>query len=89
MMCDALANFREIYNELKPHSSLNRRTPAQCYYSSSRRWDPSPPEWVYPPGAAVKKLTPQGTLHASGPANGSIHFLLQSDLLYSSRSGGP
>lgn len=66
MMCDALANFREIYNELKPHSSLNRRTPAQCYYPSSRRWDPSPPAWAYPPGAAVKKLTPQGTLHWQG-----------------------
>ena len=73
MMCDALADFREIYNELKPHSSLNRRTPAQCYYPSSRRWDPSPPEWVYPPGAAVKKLTPQGTLHW----NGHLYFVSQ------------
>ena len=26
-MCDALARFRQIYNEVKPHSALNRRTP--------------------------------------------------------------
>ena len=65
-LCDALTGFRRIYNEVKPHSALNRRTPAQCYYPSSRRYDPSPPEWTYPKGAIVKKLTPQGTLHWEG-----------------------
>jgi transposase InsO family protein len=65
-MCDELAKFRQIYNEVKPHNSLDRRTPAQCYHPSSRRYDPSPPDWVYPPGAAVKKLTPRGTLHWQG-----------------------
>jgi transposase InsO family protein len=65
-MCDALAGFRRIYNEVKPHTSLDRRTPAQCYRPSSRRYDPSPPAWEYPPGAQVKKLTPQGTLHWRG-----------------------
>lgn len=63
MMCDALAKFRRIYNEIKPHTSLNRLTPAQCYRPSSKRFNPSPPEWQYPPGATVKKLTPRGTLH--------------------------
>ena len=65
-MCDALARFRQIYNQVKPHSALDRRTPAQCYYPSSRRFDPSPPAWAYPPDAVVKKLTPQGTLHWDG-----------------------
>jgi transposase InsO family protein len=65
-LCDALTGFRRIYNEVKPHSALNRRTPAQCYYPSSRRYDPTPPEWTYPKGAIVKKLTPQGTLHWEG-----------------------
>jgi transposase InsO family protein len=65
-MCEALTEFRQIYNEIRPHSSLDRRTPAQCYYPSSRRYDPSPPEWKYPPGATVKKLTPRGTLHWQG-----------------------
>jgi len=72
-MCDALARFRQIYNEVKPHSSLDRRTPAQCYYPSSRCWDPSPPAWVYPPDAKVKKLTPQGTLHW----HGHLYFVSQ------------
>lgn len=72
-LCDALASFRQIYNEVKPHSALDRRTPAQCYYPSSRRYDSSPPEWVYPPGAIVKKLTPQGTLHW----HGHLYFVSQ------------
>jgi len=72
-MCDALAKFRQIYNEIKPHSSLDRRTPAQCYYPSSRRYDPSPPAWIYPSDAIVKKLTPQGTLHWRG----SLYFVSQ------------
>ena len=65
-MCDALARFRQIYNEVKPHTALDRRTPSQCYHPSSRRFDPSPPEWKYPLGAKVKKLTPRGTLHWQG-----------------------
>lgn len=65
-MCGELARFRQIYNEVKPHDSLNRHTPADCYYPSSRRFDPSPPEWNYPSGATTKKLTPRGTLHWQG-----------------------
>lgn len=65
-LCGALDRFREIYNEVRPHSALNRRTPAQCYHPSSRRYNPSPPKWIYPPGAMVKKLTPRGTLHWDG-----------------------
>jgi len=29
-------------------------------------YNPSPPAWKYPPGAVIKKLTPQGTLHWRG-----------------------
>ena len=65
-MCTELARFRRIYNEVKPHQSLGRRTPAECYHRSSRKFDPSPSEWEYPEGATVKKLTPQGTLHWDG-----------------------
>ena len=72
-MCDALARFRQIYNEVKPHSALNRRTPSQCYHPSSRLYDPSPPAWDYPSGAVVKKLTPRGTLHWQG----DLYFVSQ------------
>lgn len=65
-MCTELAHFRRIYNEVKPHDSLDRRTPAECYHPSSRKYEPSPPQWEYPKGATVKKLTPQGTLHWDG-----------------------
>jgi transposase InsO family protein len=65
-LCAALAGFRRIYNEVKPHTALDRLTPAECYHPSSRRYDPSPPQWDYPPGATVRKLTPQGTLHWKG-----------------------
>jgi transposase InsO family protein len=72
-MCDELARFRHIYNEVKPHSSLDRRTPAECYHPSPRRYNPSPPEWEYPPGSTVKRLTPRGTLHW----NGHLYFVCQ------------
>jgi len=73
-MCDELRRFRRIYNEVKPHSSLNRRTPAQCYQPSLRRYNPTPPQWEYPTDAIVKKLTPQGTLHWKG----HLFFVCQS-----------
>ena len=72
-MCDELARFRRIYNEVKPHESLDRRTPAECYHPSSRRYHPSPPEWEYPPGATIKQLTPRGTLHWEG----HLYFVCQ------------
>ena len=72
-MCDELARFRRSYNEVKPHESLDRRTPAECYHPSSRRYNPSPPEWEYPPGATIKKLTPRGTLHWDG----HLYFVCQ------------
>jgi transposase InsO family protein len=72
-MCDELARFRRIYNEVKPHDSLDRRTPAECYQPSARRYNPSPPEWEYPPGATIKKLTPRGTLHWDG----HLYFVCQ------------
>jgi len=72
-MCTELARFRRIYNEVKPHDSLDRRTPAECYHSSSRSYDPSPPEWEYPGGATIRKLTPQGTLHWDG----NLYFVCQ------------
>lgn len=73
-MCDELREFRRVYNEIKPHCSLDRRTPAQCYQSSSRRYIPNPPEWEYPKNAIVKKLTPRGTLHWDG----HLFFVCQS-----------
>ena len=68
---DELRRFRRIYNEVKPHDSLDRRTPADCYHPSSKRYDPSPPEWVYPTSSITKKLTPRGTLHW----NGHLYFV--------------
>ncbi len=71
--CNVLGEFRYIYNEVKPHTALNRLTPAQCYRPSTKRFNPSPPEWQYPPGASVKKLTPRGTLHW----HGHLYFVSQ------------
>ena len=65
-MCEELSSFRRIYNEIKPHSSLSRRTPSDCYRPSPRRYLPSPPDWEYPAGSTIKKLTPRGTLHWEG-----------------------
>jgi transposase InsO family protein len=73
-MCDELQRFRRIYNEIKPHSALNRQTPSQRYQPSKKPYNPNPPKWQYPAGATVRKLTPRGTLHW----NGHLFFVSQS-----------
>jgi transposase InsO family protein len=36
---NALHEFQQIYNFERPHEALNMKTPASCYYYSSRSWN--------------------------------------------------
>lgn len=58
----ALADFREEYNQLRPHEALDMDVPQQRYQPSRKKYNPEPPEWVYPEGASVKRLNSQGCL---------------------------
>jgi len=62
----AFEEFRREYNEVRPHEALGLETPAEHYTPSLRAYDPSPPEWEYPPGAEVRKLSENGCLYLAG-----------------------
>jgi len=58
----ALAAFREEYNQVRPHEALGMEVPAQRYQDSPRAYQSHPPEWVYEEGKLVKQLNTQGCL---------------------------
>jgi transposase InsO family protein len=57
-----LSDFRDEYNGLRPHESLDLAPPASRYHPSPRAYDPHPPVWEYPEGAEVRRLNSQGCL---------------------------
>jgi transposase InsO family protein len=61
-----LDDFREEYNNLRPHEALGMRTPASRWIASAQPYDPDPPPWQYPEGADVKRLEKTGQLSLGG-----------------------
>jgi transposase InsO family protein len=57
-----LDNFRQEYNELRPHEALGMRTPSSVWHPSSRAYDPNPPAWDYDEGAEMRKVNGNGTI---------------------------
>ena len=58
----ALAAFREEYNQVRPHEALGMEVPAQRYHDSAQAYQAHPPEWIYEEGKVVKALNSQGCL---------------------------
>lgn len=58
----ALEEFRDEYNNVRPHEALGMAVPASRYKPSDRAYNPDPPEWEYEEGAIVKRLSTQGCL---------------------------
>ncbi len=69
----AFDRFRNRYNHIRPHESLDMAVPADRYMASSRRYQPRPPEWHYPEGANLKKLSSHGCL----PYGGRYYFVCE------------
>lgn len=61
-----LDEFRQEYNEVRPHEALGMKTPASVWRPSARRYDPNPPEWEYGSGSEVHRLGPHGQLKLAG-----------------------
>jgi len=57
-----LPRFQAIYNERKPHRALAGAPPARRYRSSGRAYQPDPPPWVYPAGAALCRVNRNGAV---------------------------
>jgi transposase InsO family protein len=61
-----LDEFREEYNQVRPHEALGMKTPASVWSPSSRSYNPNPPEWEYGSGSEVQRLGPHGQLKLGG-----------------------
>ncbi len=58
----ALDEFRQSYNERRPHEALGMQRPADRYRPSPRAYQERPSEWEYPQGSEVVRLNTQGSL---------------------------
>ncbi|HEY3132782.1 MAG TPA: IS481 family transposase, partial [Acidobacteriota bacterium] len=58
-----MKRFRQQYNQVRPHEAIEMRVPADLYQPSLRHYHPHPPEWEYPPGAVVKRLSRDGIVY--------------------------
>lgn len=61
-----LDQFRQEYNNVRPHEALAMATPASRWKPSERQFQSEPPEWEYPAGMQVVRLAGEGQLWWSG-----------------------
>jgi len=61
-----LEEFRQQYNQQRPHAALGMQPPAQRYRTSPRPYRAQPPPWEYPSGSTVLRLNTQGCLELGG-----------------------
>lgn len=62
----ALEEFRESYNEQRPHEALGMKRPRERYRASARSYQARPREWEYPSGSVVRRLNGAGCLDCDG-----------------------
>lgn len=55
--------FRHEYNYIRPHEALAMATPSSRWRPSPRPFQPSPPQWEYPPSMQVVGLYGEGQLY--------------------------
>ena len=73
----ALCDFRQEYNEVRPHEALDMATPSCRYRPSPRQYKPNPEPWEYPSGAEVRCLGDNGCLSDAGRYLFVCHALAQ------------
>jgi transposase InsO family protein len=54
--------WRTTFNEERPHEAIGMQVPNELYQPSSRKFDPSPVELIYPNGYLVRKVASRGTV---------------------------
>lgn len=62
----ALEEFRQVYNERRPHEGLGMKRPVERYRASTRSYQTHPREWEYPEGSLVRRLDAAGCLSWEG-----------------------
>jgi transposase InsO family protein len=63
---DAFHRFQKIYNDERPHESLDYRTPASCYARSLRAFPRRVPELEYDAEVHVRRISEKGDLKWKG-----------------------
>jgi transposase InsO family protein len=58
----AFDRFREEYNQVRPHESLQMQTPEQIYAPSPREFPARVPKIEYPSAMQVRKVRPKGEI---------------------------
>lgn len=58
--------FRERYNQVRPHEALGDDVPADHYRPSQRGYKARPPEWQYPEGSELARVRPHGCSRLDG-----------------------
>jgi len=62
----AFRAFVDEYNHVRPHAALQLEPPALHFHASSRRFQPHPRPWDYPPGLVIRRVAPIGQIHYEG-----------------------
>jgi len=62
----AFADFRDEYNQVRPHEALGQEPPALHFQPSRRAYRPQPPPWEYPSGSAVYRVDRNGMITVTG-----------------------
>lgn len=62
----ALEEFRQTYNERRPHEALGMQRPVERYRPSERSYQAQPCAWEYAEGSTVRRLNPAGCLYWQG-----------------------
>ena len=68
-MADAQRQFdqyREFYNNIRPHHALELDTPSQHYVRSSREYPSQISRWEYPEGAEIRRVKSTGYFNWDG-----------------------
>lgn len=58
--------YREFYNNIRPHHALNLDTPGQHYVRSSREYPSQISRWEYPEGAEIRRVKSTGYFNWDG-----------------------
>lgn len=62
----ALAEFRGVYNDRRPHEALGMRRPVERYQPSSRSYQEEVRPWEYPAGSDVRRVNANGAIAEAG-----------------------
>jgi transposase InsO family protein len=57
-----LDEYREEYNQVRPHEALGMQTPASRWHKSVRNYNPHPAPWQYREGASTVKVGAAGQI---------------------------